>query len=135
MGSISNVLAASTIRHRFDSFPWMRYVLIVGTLVILIIWINYLGRVGRKRKKVEIYYNINEEITKLYEKFLSSFKQLISSKKIWDVASQIIEAVYVRFTEIGLDSSLYFRYGTENLIVTSSPVLIVPINAVGGEIS
>ncbi|MCH8231229.1 MAG: SH3 domain-containing protein [Bacteroidetes bacterium] len=78
MGSISNVLVSSTIRHRFDSFPWMRYVLIVGTLVILIIWINYLGRVGRKRKKVEIYYNINEEITKLYEKMKNFFPRLNS---------------------------------------------------------
>ena len=78
MGSISNVLVSSTIRHRFDSFPWMRYVLIGDTLVILIIWINYLGRVGRKRKKVEIYYNINEEITKLYEKMKNLFPRLNS---------------------------------------------------------
>ena len=36
---------------------------------------------------------------------------------------------------VRLISSLYFRNGIENLIVTSSPVFMVPINAVGGAIS
>jgi len=87
MGLTSYVLVSSTPFYRFDSIPWMRYVLIGSTFVILILWIVYLSRFDKRRKSVEIYYNMDEEATQLYEKFLSSFKQFMSSKKIWEVHS------------------------------------------------
>lgn len=85
MGTTNHILVSETPIRRFDSNPWLRYVSLGGLLFLISIWIMYLNKVDWKRKIVEIYYDIDEETTKLYEDLLTAFKQFSTSKKIWEV--------------------------------------------------
>jgi large-conductance mechanosensitive channel len=70
---------------RFGKNKILVYVL---SFILLALWIFSLVKMqhkDKKRKTIEIYYDLDDELNDLYEKFLNSFKSFLSVSQIWQI--------------------------------------------------
>lgn len=82
MGTVSNELLRRIEIKRIDDQPRLLWTIPI-LMLLLIGWCIFLKRLDVKRKTLEIYYTLDEEVDALYQKFLEYFREFSFSKKIW----------------------------------------------------
>lgn len=82
MGERSQIVDSVIKITRSEDQPLLKYGY-VFLVLLLGVWCICLRHIDRKRKTVEIYYTVDEEIGRLHEKFLQYFKEFSTSIKIW----------------------------------------------------
>lgn len=82
MGIISQEIFGQKETTRIKDKPWLRALFLL-TLVLLVIWCIYLYRLDKRRKTLNLYYTLDNEIETLHHKFLGYFEEFASSKKVW----------------------------------------------------
>jgi uncharacterized protein YgiM (DUF1202 family) len=65
------------------------HILAFGTYSVLfilyILGLIKMNQIDKKRKTVEIYYELDEEMNDIYEKFINSFKSFQNVKRVWQI--------------------------------------------------
>jgi hypothetical protein len=82
MGTATSEAARTIEITRLQQLPWLPIGYCILAL-LLISWCVYLRYLDRKRKTVEIYYTLDDQIAELHSQFLQYFRELTSSKRIW----------------------------------------------------
>ena len=67
----------------FDRQPSLFWVLFVSLVIFFSILLYYLKKVDTKRLLVEIYYDIDDSIKDVYEKFVYHFSALLNCSRVW----------------------------------------------------
>lgn len=70
---------------RFTESEMLAY---ISFSLILVLWIFSLiktSQLDKKRKTVEIYYELDDEMNDIYEQFLGSFKKFLGVKRVWQM--------------------------------------------------
>lgn len=82
MGERSQIVDSVVRITRTEDQPLLKYGYLLFA-ILLIAWCIYLRRIDRKRKTIEIYYTLDQQVGQLHEKFLHYFKEFSGSIKIW----------------------------------------------------
>lgn len=82
MGDLHHTPTAKAEITRLEQFPELRYYFI-STLLLLLAWCIYLYRVDKRRKTLELYYTLDNDVAALHEKFLAFFREFSSSRRVW----------------------------------------------------
>jgi hypothetical protein len=82
MGKVSSQLTKDESKSRRELFPALNY-LYGFSFTLLVIWCAYLLKKDRDRKTLEINYSIDEDIKRVHDEFLLSFKEFSTTKKVW----------------------------------------------------
>jgi hypothetical protein len=67
-----------------EMFGYFLFPLLVFSWIILLLKMH---QTDKKRKTVEIYYDLDDEMNALYEKFLNSFKTFLDVKRVWQITT------------------------------------------------
>lgn len=66
-----------------DKDPILFWISLVGLSVVFGILLFFLKRADKKRLLIEIYYNIDESINGVYQKFVYHFSELLDCSRVW----------------------------------------------------
>lgn len=83
LGNSVDLVTDRIQKTRFYGFEWLQLVIMIMIVGALIFWMIFLHRLDKKRKSIELYYAMEEEMMEMYDKFLSHFKEFSKSSKIW----------------------------------------------------
>lgn len=79
-GQIHNDRIDETETSISNDYFWIQAALLFIGFIILYIWT---GRLDKKRFEMEIYYEMDENIKGVYDKFITHFTELIGSSRTW----------------------------------------------------
>lgn len=68
---------------RFETAPYSFIIWAVLSIVGCSILYSRLRKIDKKRMLTEIYYDMDERVSEVYDRFLESFNELISSQRVW----------------------------------------------------
>jgi hypothetical protein len=72
---------------RFSGNKTLGYFSYLFIIIALIIGLIKTFQLDKRRKNVEIYYELDDEMNELYEKFLNSFNSILSVNRIWQITT------------------------------------------------
>ncbi|MEI9919066.1 MAG: DUF4236 domain-containing protein [Bacteroidota bacterium] len=84
---VQPTLGSVEIIKRFDKHPWIRQSITAMVVVLIIAYCTWLYRFDKRRRTVQIYYQMDDKLKTLHEKFLECFYEFASSKRIWSTLS------------------------------------------------
>ncbi|WP_461630049.1 DUF4236 domain-containing protein [Labilibaculum euxinus] len=69
-------------------FSTNKILIYVSSILLLGLWIFgliKLSQLDKKRKNIELYYDLDDEMNDLYEKFITSFKSFLNVRQVWQI--------------------------------------------------
>jgi uncharacterized protein YgiM (DUF1202 family) len=123
LGEVEKELLSSTKIRRLDSQRTFTLTLIAFCGCCLLAWCWLLTRIDRKRKTLEIFYEMDEQFAKLHTEFMNCFRGFAQSEKVWQTlqaqstsdhkysggASQLIKRVLVERISVDTKPSRYLQ--------------------------
>ena len=82
---LKSELVRSNKIHRFEDYKGLLATIFILLLIGLIIWCFYMYRLDKKRKTINIFYELDNNVNQLHEKFIEYFVQFRSCRKVWQV--------------------------------------------------
>jgi hypothetical protein len=67
----------------FDKNPTLFWTLFIGLSIFFAILLLYLKRVDKRRLLIEIYYDIDQNVKEVYDKFVHHFSELLNCSRVW----------------------------------------------------
>jgi uncharacterized protein YgiM (DUF1202 family) len=82
--TITNDIPSSiSVPNLYDKKPSLFWLLFISLGIIFSILLLYLKKIDNKRLLIEIYYDIDDTIKEVYEKFVYHFLALLDCAKVW----------------------------------------------------
>ena len=69
--------------RRFGDMEWLKFLILAILLFGIGLWVWYLRRVDIKRKSLELYYAMEDELVKSYNLFIDHFSEFTKTKQVW----------------------------------------------------
>lgn len=82
---IKSKLISSTPITIFSRNKILVYALSVILFGLWLFSLIKMSQIDKKRKTIEIYYDLDDEMNNLYEKFLNSFNSFINVRQVWQI--------------------------------------------------
>lgn len=67
----------------FETQPNLFLLCIISLAIFFLVLLFYLKKVDNKRMLIEIYYNIDDSVKRIYEKFIYHFSALLNCSRVW----------------------------------------------------
>jgi hypothetical protein len=83
LGVHERKLLSTTSVRRIEAEPIMTRIILFAPIAPIILLMIWLRRVDKRRKTMEINYEMDESVKALYDKFQECFSDFASSKRIW----------------------------------------------------
>lgn len=78
----------TNLPSKLYSSPTLTYSASFALLIFIVLGFIFSKRVDTKRKTMEIYYDLDNEMNEVYDKFISSFESFSKVKQVWYINSK-----------------------------------------------
>ncbi len=102
--SKSDRLDKSQITNTFNEKRAFSLLFLIIYIVIFIVLVIYSRKVDKKKKTIELYYDLDDELNENYNKFIQAFQNFSETDKVWQIKN----------TNSGYDAK--YNAGAETLI-------------------